>query len=105
LIAFFPSDWQEGIAPQLGFTGAARKWIVTFYPEAASSRRPDELQDRQGINMTDNTPVEYPFRGATRKTDIACFQTIWRTTILSPFMEPRWGMLSSVFALKGRTVW
>ncbi|WP_214393253.1 hypothetical protein [Aminobacter anthyllidis] len=34
LIAFFPSDWQQGVAPRLGFAEATREWLATFYPEA-----------------------------------------------------------------------
>ncbi|EGE59916.1 hypothetical protein RHECNPAF_1780019 [Rhizobium etli CNPAF512] len=37
LIAFFPSDWQQGVVPRHDFTEAAREWIATFYPEAASA--------------------------------------------------------------------
>ena len=34
LIAFFPGDWQQGVAPRLGFAEAEQEWLVTFYPKA-----------------------------------------------------------------------
>ncbi|MQA65046.1 MAG: hypothetical protein GEU76_03960 [Alphaproteobacteria bacterium] len=37
LVAFFPGDWQQGFGQRLGFAEAARKWLVTFYPEADSA--------------------------------------------------------------------
>lgn len=32
LAAFFPEDWQKGLAPRLSFAVVARKWLATFYP-------------------------------------------------------------------------
>lgn len=33
LAAFFPRDWPPGFAPHQEFTGAARQWLATFYPQ------------------------------------------------------------------------
>ena len=34
LDAFFPTDWQQGLATRLAFAKLKQTWIGTFYPTA-----------------------------------------------------------------------